>query len=188
MDKKDYMNLDPAKGDLLILTDVLDRQTGTATKEQTHRSGLLHRAFSVMLYRNAGGITEYLISRRADGKYHSGGLWANSCCSHPRNGEDTLDAARSRVRKELGCGVLELTEIGSFVYRAVFQDGLCEYEFDHVLLGRPAGELCPDPGETGETSWVSAEKLSSLLNGSPELFAPWAFNVFSLTLRYRGAR
>ena len=184
--KKDWMAMDPAKEDLLILTDMLDRQTGTATKEQAHRSGLLHRAFSVMLYRDAAGVREYLISRRAQGKYHSAGLWANSCCSHPRSGEDTIAAALSRVRKELGCEVRELTEIGSFVYRAVFPDGLCEYEYDHVLVGRPVSGLEPDPAEVWETRWVSAEDLSALLADSPEQFAPWAFTVFSITLAARG--
>ena len=182
-DVKDRMELDPAKEDLLILTDMMDRQTGTATKEQVHRSGLLHRAFSAMLYRDAGGTREFLISRRADGKYHSAGLWANSCCSHPRNGEDTIEAARSRVRKELGCDAGGLTEIGNFVYRAVFPDGLCEYEYDHVLLGCPEGRLDPDPDEVGETRWVSAGELSFLLTEHPERFAPWAFTVFSMALR-----
>ena len=179
---KDFMAHDPSKEDLLILTDVLDRQTGTATKEQAHRSGLLHRAFSVMLYRDTGSTREYLISRRADIKYHSAGLWANSCCSHPRDGEDTMAAARSRVRKELGCGVRDLEEIGAFVYRAVFPDGLCEYEYDHVLLGCLEGEPDPDPAEVSGTQWVTAEALASMLSSSPEQFAPWAFTVFSLTL------
>ena len=180
---KDRMALDPAREDLLILTDLSDRQTGTATKEQAHRSGLLHRAFSVVLYRDAGDTREYLLSRRAEGKYHSAGLWANSCCSHPRSGEDTAEAARARVREELGCGVRDLEEIGSFVYRAVFPDGLCEYEYDHVLLGRAEGGLNPDPAEAAETRWVTAEELSSLAAASPDQFAPWAFTVFSLVLR-----
>ena len=184
MKQTDRMATDPAKNDLLILTDLLDRQTGTATKEQAHRSGLLHRAFSVVLRRSGAEGTEYLISRRADGKYHSAGLWVNSCCSHPRSGEETASAARARVREELGCGVLDLAEIGAFVYRAVFPDGLCEYEYDHVLIGCPDGELNPDPAEVGETRWVSADGLNALLASSPEQVAPWAFTVFSLALRH----
>ena len=183
---KDSMSQDPAKNDLLILTDLLDREIGTATKEQAHRSGLLHRAFSILLYRDTGDRREYLISRRADGKYHSAGLWANSCCSHPRDGEATLEAARSRVREELGCGVLDLTETGAFVYRAVFPDGLCEYEYDYVLLGRPDGDLDPDASEVDGIRWVSGEELSFLLTDSPDAFAPWAFTVFSLALASRG--
>jgi isopentenyl-diphosphate delta-isomerase len=183
-ERKDNMALDPAKDDLLILTDLLDRQTGTATKEQAHRSGLLHRAFSVMLYRDAGGAREYLITRRAEGKYHSGGLWANSCCSHPRNGETVPVAACGRVREELGCDIRELREIGAFVYRACFPDGLCEYEYDHVLLGCLEGGISPDPAEVGETRWVPAEDLASLPAASPDRFAPWAYTVFSLTLAF----
>ena len=182
-DGKDRMALDPAREDLLILTDLSDRQTGTATKEQAHRSGLLHRAFSVMLYRDAGSTREYLLSRRAEGKYHSAGLWANSCCSHPRSSEDTAEAARARVREELGCGVRDLEEIGSFVYRAPFPDGLCEYEYDHVLLGRAEGTPNPDPAEVSEIRWITAAELSSLAAGSPAQFAPWAFTVFSFVLR-----
>jgi isopentenyl-diphosphate delta-isomerase type 1 len=182
-EQKDNMTQDPARNDLLILTDLLDRQTGTATKEQAHRSGLLHRAFSVMLYRDTATGREFLISRRADGKYHSAGLWANSCCSHPRDGESVPEAARSRVREELGCVVPELSEIGAFVYRAVFPDGLCEYEYDHVLLGRADTEPDPDPAEVAETRWISPEALSALLTRSPEQFAPWAFTVFSMILK-----
>lgn len=181
-DIKDRMAADPAKDDLLVLTDLLDRQTGTATKDRAHRSGLLHRAFSVMLYRENGDSREYLLARRAGGKYHSAGLWANSCCSHPRCGEETLAAARSRVRRELGCEAAGLKEIGAFVYRAVFPDGLCEYEFDHVLIGRMEGELNPDPEEVSETRWVSAEALASLPAEAPDQFAPWAFTVFSMIL------
>jgi isopentenyl-diphosphate delta-isomerase len=187
-EQKDNMTLDPARNDRLILTDMLDRQTGTATKEQAHRSGLLHRAFSVMLYRDTGNGREYLISRRADGKYHSAGLWANSCCSHPRDGETVPAAACIRVREELGCGVRDLSELGSFVYRAVFPDGLCEYEYDHVLLGRADGEPDPDPAEVSETRWIPAEALSDLLTQAPEQFAPWAFTVFSMMLNRPEAR
>ncbi len=184
LNEKDNMAQDPARNDLLILTDLLDRQTGTATKEQAHRAGLLHRAFSVMLFRDTENGREYLISRRAEGKYHSAGQWANSCCSHPRDGETTIAAARARVREELGCGVSDPAEIGAFVYRAVFPDGLCEYEYDHVLLGRIDGELSPDPAEISETRWVSGEVLATLPADSPGQFAPWAFTVFSVTLSH----
>ena len=179
----DAMAIDPAKDDLLILTDVLDRQIGTATKERAHREGLLHRAFSAVLYRDGEDGRRYLLSKRATGKYHSAGLWANSCCSHPRDGEDTAESACARVRAELGCGILEPAGIGSFVYRAVFPDGLVEYEFDHVLIGRIDGEPEPDPAEVAGLRWVTAGELEALLADEPESFAPWAFNVLSLALR-----
>ena len=84
MMEKDALANDPARNDRLILTDASDRSIGTATKEQAHRQGLLHRAFSVLLFRETETGREYLLSRRATEKYHSAGLWANSCCSHPR--------------------------------------------------------------------------------------------------------
>ena len=180
---EDLMALDSAKEDLLILVDVLDRPIGSATKEQAHRQGLLHRAFSLQLYRETGAEREYLISRRAMEKYHAGGLWANSCCSHPRKGETVPDAAACRVRQELGCGADDMREIGCFLYRTAFSNGLFEYEYDHVLLARIAGEPAPDPAEVSEIRWVTADELNALLVRSPNLFAPWAFTVLSIILK-----
>ena len=174
---------DAARDDELILVDGLDRQIGVATKERAHRDGLLHRAFSVLLVRGEGETAEYLVSQRAPGKYHSAGLWANSCCSHPRVGEELLDAAYRRTREELGCTAVDLHEIGAFCYRAVFPDGLCEYEFDHVIVGRMDGTPAPDPTEVSATRWVARDALAAELAAHPERFAPWAFTVFSLALQ-----
>ena len=176
---------DPARNDALILVDGADRQIGTASKEETHVKGLLHRAFSVVLVREGDDGPEYLLAQRAEGKYHSAGLWANSCCSHPRAGEELVQAAYRRVREELGCEALELREIAAFVYRAPFDNGLCEYEYDHVLLGSCAGEEAPDPSEVADTRWVSAETLARELAEVPEIFAPWAYTVLSLTLAHQ---
>ena len=184
MMEKDAMANDPARNDRLILTDASDRSIGTATKEQAHRQGLLHRAFSVLLFRETETGREYLLSKRAAEKYHSAGLWANSCCSHPREGETVLSAAGKRISEELGCTTKGLTEIGRFVYRAAFPNGLIEYESDHVLLGRFAGSLHPDPSEVSETRWIHAEELNGLLVEKPEQFAPWAFTVLSMALAY----
>lgn len=182
---RDAMAADPAKEDRIILTDASDHCIGTATKEEAHRKGLLHRAFSVLLYRDGEKGREYLLSKRAETKYHSAGLWANSCCSHPREGEDVLNAASDRVGTELRCGVSDLIEIGRFVYRAVFQNGLCEYESDHVLIGRIEGSLHPNPDEVSETKWVGAEEINALLSENPDQFAPWAFTVLALALTDR---
>ncbi|MBR2789755.1 MAG: isopentenyl-diphosphate Delta-isomerase [Eggerthellaceae bacterium] len=179
--------------DELILVDGLDRPVGSAPKLQAHAEGLLHRAFSVVLVREdgAGGV-ELLLSRRAEGKYHSGGLWANSCCSHPRVGEEVPAAAMRRVREELGCGIAPgtLRELGTYVYRAVFANGLVEYEYDHVLLARidaAAGEedaaLAPDPSEVGETRWISPTALAAELTERPGAFAAWAPGVLAMVLR-----
>lgn len=188
MMEKDALANDPARNDRLILTDASDRSIGTATKEQAHRQGLLHRAFSVLLFRETETGREYLLSRRATEKYHSAGLWANSCCSHPREAETVLSAAENRVSEELGCTAKGLTEIGRFVYRAAFPNGLIEYESDHVLIGRFAGILKPDPSEVSETRWVHAEELNGLLVEKPEQFAPWAFTVLSMALAYEENR
>ena len=174
---------DPARGERLILVDGLDRITGTATKAEAHRQGLLHRAFSVVLVRGEPAAPAFLLSQRAPGKYHSGGLWANACCSHPREGETLPAAAARRVREELGCEAPPLREIGAFVYRAEFPDGLTEFEYDHVLLGSFDGPLAPDPAEIAATRWVGAEALAAELAERPGHFAAWAFPVLSLALR-----
>ena len=170
--------------DELILVDGLDREVGRASKLRSHAEGLLHRAFSVVLAREDGAL---LLSRRAEGKYHSGGLWANSCCSHPRVGEEVLAAAERRVHEELGCEIApgSLREIGCYTYRAVFANGLTEYEYDHVLLGRiaPGGVLSPDPEEVGETRWVMPEELATELAAAPDTFAAWAPGVLAMALR-----
>ena len=178
----DQFDRDAARNDLLILVDGLDRQVGVATKMRAHREGLLHRAFSVVLVCDAPNGCELLLSQRAEGKYHSGGLWANSCCSHPREGEPTIDAAYRRVREELGVEACELREIGSFAYRAAFGNGLVEYEYDHVLVGAYTGELRPDPAEVSATRLISADELARELAERPEDFAAWAYTVLSMVL------
>ena len=173
---------DPARDDKLILVDGLDRETGTATKLQAHVDGLLHRAFSVVLVRDGENGPELLLAKRSLLKYHSGGLWANSCCSHPRAGEATIDAAYRRVHEELGCEAEELREICAFVYRAEFDNGLCEHEYDHIVVGRFAGELALDPAEASEARWVDFETLASELVDEPLKFAVWAPIVLTMTM------
>ncbi len=176
------MAKDPAREDLLVLVDGLDREIGTATKERAHSEGLLHRAFSVVLVREGADGLETLISQRAEGKYHSAGLWANSCCSHPRAGEELLDAARRRAREELGCEVSDLHEVSAFAYRAEFDDGLSEYEFDHVIVARSEGELSPDPSEVSDVRWVSFDELAKDLAAHPRKFSAWAPMALSLAM------
>ena len=174
---------DPARGDALVLVDGLDREVGSATKWQAHAKGLLHRAFSVVLVRDGGHGPELLLSRRAAGKYHSAGLWANSCCSHPRWGEHLKQAAYRRVREELGCKAVGLREIGAFVYRAEFENGLVEHEYDHVFLGCCEGEPAPDASEVAEVRWVGVDLLAAELAARPEAFSAWAPMVLSIALR-----
>ena len=174
---------DPARLDELVLVDALDREIGAATKEVAHMEGLLHRAFSVVIIREVNGETQVLLARRASCKYHCAGLWGNSCCSHPRVGEDLMQEAYRRVPEELGCAVRNLREIGSFMYRAEFANGLAEYEYDHVLVGSLEGEVAPPVDEVDAVWWVTAPKLVELLTSQPDLFAPWARTVLPMVLR-----
>ena len=121
---------------LLVAVDAHDRPTGTVHKIRAHREGILHRAFSIFVFDDADRL---LLQRRALRKYHSGGLWSNTCCSHPRPGEQVLDAAHRRLREEMGFDCA-LDTAFSFVYRAELEGGLVEHEYDHVLLGRLAGD------------------------------------------------
>ena len=177
------MAADPAQDDLLILVDGLDREIGSATKMQAHVDGLLHRAFSVILVRQGADGPEILLSRRASGKYHSGGLWANTCCSHPRMGETVLDAAYRRVREELGCKAVDLHELCAFAYRAEFGTGPCEHEYDHVLVGGIEGDIAPDPDEVDAVRWVSIDALAAELAEQPHQFSAWAPMVLSLGMK-----
>ena len=168
----------------LILVDLDDRETGYGEKMEVHRKGLLHRAFSVFLFDG----DRVLIQRRAEGKYHSAGLWANTCCSHPRAGEPLPDAAARRLRLECGIDDVRLREAGRFVYRAVFPNGLTEYEYDHVLVGEYAGPFKPNPEEASELRYVPIETLKRDMLESPEKYAVWFFTALGIAENARGDR
>lgn len=179
---------DSARDDMLVLVDLLDREIGHASKEEVHAKGLLHRAFSAVLWRKGKTGVEFLLTRRAQGKYHSSGLWANSCCSHPRMGEKLEDAVRRRVREELGCDIDEARELGSFVYRAVFCNGIIEYEYDHVFAAEYDGEPKPDPAESDASCWVGTDELIAEICERPHHFSAWAPGVFAIVLRELGQK
>ena len=160
--------------DEVILVDADDREIGTAPKLRAHREGALHRAFSVFLFNERG---EVLLQRRAEGKYHSAGLWSNTCCSHPRPGEDTHAAARRRLQEEMGLTV-PLLPVFNFTYRSAFADGLWEHEFDHVYIGRTGAEPRPDPEEVAGWRWASIDDLARELEEHPERFTVWLRQPF----------
>ena len=168
-------------GNELILVDLDDRETGYGEKMEVHRKGLLHRAFSVFLFDGE----RVLVQRRAPGKYHSAGLWANTCCSHPRAGETVPEAAVRRLREECGIEGVTLREAGTFVYRAVFPDGLAEYELDHVLVGEYAGPFSPDPEESSEMRFVPLSGLKQEMLVSPERYAVWFFTALGIAEKGR---
>ena len=173
---------DPARDDMLILVDGLDRETGAATKLQAHVEGTLHRAFSVVLVRGGENGPELLLAKRSMLKYHSGGLWANSCCSHPRVGEGVVEAACRRIPEELGCEAENLREACAFVYRAEFDNGIIEHECDHVVIGSCVGEVVPNPAEASEARWVGLDALACELASEPGKFAVWAPIALTLAI------
>ena len=153
----------------VILVDRQDVATGVMEKMEAHRRGLLHRAFSVFVFNDNG---EMLLQQRAMDKYHSGGLWTNTCCSHPRPGEDTAAAASRRLEEEMGF-TTALTEVFSFTYQADFDNGLSEHEFDHVFVGHHNGPVQPDASEVSSHAYWSMEKIGLALAEQPGLFTAW---------------
>ena len=164
----------------VILVNENDRPVGRMEKQEAHTRGLLHRAFSVFLLDG----TKLLIQRRALEKYHCGGLWSNTCCSHPAPGEPVTAAARRRLTEELGIEAVSLAELGSFLYRAAFSNGLTEHELDHVLLGRYNGPVQPDPAEIDQVRWIDLMYLQRDMRTHPQLYTPWFQPALALVLRH----
>lgn len=155
--------------DLVVLVDGADREIGSATKSEVHRTGQRHRAVSVFLVDPRGKV---LLQRRADSKYHSAGLWSNTCCGHPRPGETTVDAARRRLRDEMGLDC-ELTHVSAFEYTASVGAGLVEHEIDHVFTGTFDGVPAPDPAEVSAWAWVTLDSLRRDCQRQPERYSAW---------------
>ena len=153
----------------LILVDLEDNEMGSAEKLEAHQNGgLMHRAFSVFVHDGS----RMLIQKRSLQKYHSGGLWANTCCSHPRVGETLETAIHRRLQEEAGFDC-PLTEQFTFTYRAEFTNGLTEHEFDHVFLGEYAGDVDFDPAEASDHRWISFEDLKKEMVSEPQKFSSW---------------
>lgn len=152
----------------ITLVDLDDRITGYGTKEDVHRKGVLHRAFSVFICHEG----KMLVQKRAAHKYHSAGLWSNACCSHVRKGEETGEAVHRRMMEELGFDCC-LEERFSFVYRTEFSNGLTEYEYDHVFTGDYGGEVFCNPEEASEIMWISFPDLKREMAEHPERFSSW---------------
>jgi isopentenyl-diphosphate delta-isomerase len=154
---------------LVILVNERDEWMGTADKLSVHQSGALHRALSIFITNSKG---ELLLQRRAAGKYHSGGLWSNACCSHPTPGEPTMSAASRRLKEELGIDTV-LTLSTRLRYKADVSDGLKEHEFDHVFTGRWDGPVRPHAEEVSEVRWIDYEALDSWMQEEPAAFTSW---------------
>ncbi len=159
----------------VILVDLEDKPTGIGEKLSVHLEGKLHRAISVFLFNSKG---ELLLQRRALGKYHSGGLWTNTCCSHPRPGEKTLDAAKRRLFEEMGIQC-ELKKAFDFVYLAELDHGLIEYEFDHVFVGAFDGEPQLNPDEALGFRWRNLQQIGKDIETNPSHFTVWFKEILS---------
>ena len=159
----------------VVLVDAADREVGTAEKLEVHRDGRLHRAVSVFLFDGAG---RWLLQRRADGKYHSPGLWSNTACTHPRPGEAPAAAASRRLDEEMGVRCA-LRPAFARVYRAELEgpERLVEHELDHVFVGRFDGEPVPAAAEVSNWAWVDADALRADLDARPDRYTPW-FRIF----------
>ena len=153
----------------VILVDEQDRPLGTMGKMEVHEKALLHRAFSVFIFNENG---QMLLQKRAAKKYHSANLWTNACCSHPRPGENTLQAAGKRLQEEMGFNTA-IKKVFDFTYKAPFDNGLTEHEFDHVFVGKYSGTIRPNPDEVGDYCYMSMEDIKTSIQSHPEKYTIW---------------
>jgi len=154
----------------IILVDEHDQSIGEEEKMKAHELGLLHRAFSVWIF-NAEG--ELMLQERAPEKYHCGGMWTNTCCSHPRPGETTLDAAHRRIREEMGFDC-ELREAIEFIYEIDFPNGLTEHEYLHVFIGRYDADPILNPEEARDFKWIPIDTLRKDIAADPNRYTYWS--------------
>lgn len=159
----------PPAVERVILVDEDDNAVGIGDKISAHREGRLHRAFSIFVFDSSCSL---LIQERARDKYHSGNLWSNTCCGHPKPMEDTLEAAHRRLREEMGFDCA-LEEAFSFVYKVRLADGYFEHEYDHVFTGKFDGEPCPDPCEVENWKWIGVGNLRRDIGRSPNKYTAW---------------
>lgn len=158
----------------VILVNEQDQPIGHCEKLEAHQRGLLHRAFSVFIFNSKG---EMLLQQRAMDKYHSGGLWTNACCSHPAEGEETIDAAHRRLQEEMGFDT-QVEKIFDFVYKASFENGLAEYEFDHVFAGFYEGEINFHREEVMDYCYKTMAEVEASLQLTPANFTAWFHIAF----------
>ena len=163
----------------VILVDSRNREVGAMDKTEAHQRGILHRALSVFLFNSKG---ELLMHRRAMGKYHSSGLWSNTCCSHPRPGESVGDAANRRLKEEMGMSA-GLKEFFYFIYKADLGNGLYEHEADHVFVGKTDEDPKPDTNEVMEWKWMQPDTISNDMDVNPNNYTIWFQLIFKDVLR-----
>ena len=158
----------------VILVNEKDEPIGLMGKMEAHEKGLLHRAFSVFVFNSK---QEVLLQQRAVCKYHSPNLWTNTCCSHPRVGETNQQAGERRLQEEMGLQV-PLQEVFSFIYKAPFDNGLTEHEYDHVLIGYSDAQPQINPEEVASWKWLSLEAIKEDILQAPERYTAWFKIIF----------
>lgn len=160
----------------VTLVSTSDESIGEMEKLEAHQRGVLHRAFSVLLFNDKD---EMLIQQRAFEKYHSAGLWANACCGHPMPGEQTKAAAAKRLRQEMGF-TCELNFKDKFIYHTRFENGLTEHECDHLFTGTYNGTVNPDKNEVANYKWIAVADLKEEIKSHPQQFAFWFREIVNL--------
>jgi len=160
----------------VILVNEQDQEVGVMEKMAAHQQALLHRAFSVFIFNKDG---QMLLQKRAANKYHSPGLWTNACCSHPTPGETTDAAVKRRLQEELGF-TTSFKKAFHFTYKAAFDNGLTEYEFDHVYTGIYDGPIYPDPQEASAVLYLNMEEIEHDLKAIPEQYTVWFAIAFPM--------
>ncbi|WP_440066157.1 isopentenyl-diphosphate Delta-isomerase [Tenacibaculum discolor] len=158
----------------VILVDQQDNPIGLMEKIEAHEKALLHRAFSVFVFNNKN---ELMLQQRAAEKYHSPLLWTNTCCSHQRDGESNIEAGKRRLQEEMGFSC-ELEEVFSFIYKAPFDNGLTEHEYDHVMIGRFNDEPIVNPEEVASYKWMPLEEVKNDIENHPEEYTAWFKIIF----------
>jgi isopentenyl-diphosphate delta-isomerase len=158
----------------VILVNESDEKIGLMAKQEAHEKGILHRAFSVFIFNDKN---ELMLQQRALQKYHSPGLWTNTCCSHQRDGESNLEAGDRRLSEEMGF-TTPLKETTSFIYKAEFDNGLTEHEFDHILVGIYNGEPRINKEEVAAWKWLPLDTLRHDMEKNPDLYTAWFKIIF----------
>jgi isopentenyl-diphosphate delta-isomerase len=158
----------------VILVNSNDEPIGLMPKMEAHEKAVLHRAFSVFVVNDKN---ELILQQRALEKYHSPGLWTNTCCSHQRDGEGNIEAGLRRLDEEMGF-TTPLEYLFNFIYKAPFDNGLTEHELDHVMLGRYEGDPVINPEEVASWKWMNIEEINSDLKNNPDSYTVWFAIIF----------
>lgn len=158
----------------VILVNLEDEPIGLMSKMEAHQKGELHRAFSVFVFNDKN---ELMLQQRALDKYHSPGLWTNTCCSHQREGETNIEAGKRRLQEEMGFST-ELEDTISFIYKAPFDNGLTEHEFDHILVGKFNADPKLNPEEAAGWKWMSLEGVAEDMRINPRIYTEWFKIIF----------